>query len=257
MPHNFWMINCNEQNFNITRSLGFTEQGLKSEYRRKVQRVEPGDRVIYYVTGSRVFTATGTVTKGYEEVGSSPWIKEGRASWPYRIGIKPDVVLNESQYIEAGLIAYRLEYIRKWPPEDWYMAFQGNLHLLSKSDFFLLETEMLKLRDGREKALERVDVELAAEEERVSAQRERRRRNANRAASRPPHAQSEEPQPAETPAPAATGTVEPPSETTPEPAAGDDAGEPGRTGGRSRRGGRSRANNRRPAPRPSQRYDND
>ena len=178
MPHNFWMINCNKQNFDITCDLGFSQQGLKAEYRRKVQRVEPGDRIIYYVSGERRFTATATVTKGYEEVRSAPWIKEGKTAWPYRIHIKPDVVLNQEQYIDAGLIAYRLEYLRKWPPEDWHMAFQGNLHLLSKGDFFLLETEMLKLRDGREAALRRVEEELAAEAERVNAQRERRRRNA-------------------------------------------------------------------------------
>ena len=184
MPHNFWMINCNNHNFDITRDLGFSQQGLKAEYRRKVQRVEPGDRIIYYVSGERVFTATATVTRGYEEVRSAPWVKEGKTPWPYLIHIKPDVVLDQQQYIDAGLIAYRLEYLRKWPPEDWHMAFQGNLHLLSKGDFFLLETEMLKLRDGREAALRRVDEELAAEAERVNAQRERRRRNTERNAER-------------------------------------------------------------------------
>ena len=178
MPHNFWMINCSERNFDITRDLGFTQQGLKAEYRRKVQRVEPGDRIIYYVSGARAFTATATVTKGYEELNSGPWVKEGRASLPWRIGIKPDIVLDRKQYINAGLIAYRLEYLRKWPPEDWYLAFQGNLHLLSKGDFFLLESEMLKLRDGREAAIRQIDAELAAEEERVKALRERRRRPA-------------------------------------------------------------------------------
>ena len=185
MPHNFWMINCNKQNFDITRDLGFSQQGLKAEYRRKVQRVEPGDRIIYYVSGERMFTATATVTRGYEEVRATPWVKEGKTAWPYRIHIKPDVVLDQEQYIKAGLIAYRLEYLRKWPPEDWHMAFQGNLHLLSKGDFFLLETEMLKLRDGREAALRRVDEELAAEAERTNAQRERRRRNAERDSARP------------------------------------------------------------------------
>ena len=186
MPHNFWMINCNKQNFDITSELGFSQQGLKAEYRRKVQRVEPGDRIIYYVSGQRVFTATATVTRGYEEVRATPWVKEGKTPWPYLIHIEPDVVLNQEQYIDAGLIAYRLEYLRKWPPEDWHMAFQGNLHLLSKGDFFLLETEMLKLRDGREAALRRVDEELAVEAERVNAQRERRRRNAERDPARAP-----------------------------------------------------------------------
>ena len=182
MPHNFWMINCNRRNFDVTRRLGFTSQGLKAEYRRKVQRVEPGDRIIYYVTGIRAFAATATVTASYTEMNAGPWLKEGRTGWPYRIGIKPDVVLDEAQYIPAGLLAYRLEYIRKWPPEDWPIAFQGNLHLLSKGDFFMLECEMLKLRDGREKALVEIERQLAAENEKQNAQRERRRRSANRPA---------------------------------------------------------------------------
>ena len=100
--------------------------------------------------------------------------------------IKPDVVLDNSQYIKAGMLAYRLEYIRQWPPEDWHLAFQGNLHLLSKSDFFLLECEMRKIRDGREKALAWIDVELAAEAERANSQRDRRRRNSNRPAQQSP-----------------------------------------------------------------------
>ena len=182
MPHNFWMINSNPPNFNVTRRLGFTDQGLKAEYRRKVQRVAPGDRIIYYLTGIRAFAATATVTASYTETDAAagPWQPEGRTGWPYRIGIKPDVVLDATQYIPAGLLAYRLEYIRKWPPEDWPLAFQGNLHLLSKNDFFMLEGEMLKLRDGREKALVEIERRLAEESEKQTAQRERRRAAANR-----------------------------------------------------------------------------
>ena len=254
MPHNFWMINCNAENFDVTRQLGFSGQGLKAEYRRKVQRVEPGDRVIFYVTGNRVFTATATVTQGYEEVDSSPWIKEGKAAWPYRIGIKPDVVLESNQYIDAGLIAYRLEYVRKWAPEDWYMAFQGNLHLLSKSDFFLLEGEMLKLRDGREKALVQIGAALAAEEERVNAQRERRRRNANRPAPRQQQPRND-----------ATADAPPEPETAPLPNSEGEtsaeetltSGEKARGNGRNRRNSRNRGNNRRSVPRQSTRYDSE
>ena len=211
MPHNFWMINCNERNFNITRDLGFTRQALKAEYRRKVQRVEPGDRIIYYVTGIRAFTATVTVTEGYREVGASnPWENEGQTGWPYRIGIKPAVTLRPEQYIDAGLIAYRLEYIRKWPPEDWHLAFHGNLHLLSKGDFFLLETEMRKLCYGREATLRQVELELAEEAERNGAQRERRRRAAEtRAVSRPPPSPSLSPSPRRPPTESASESGSP------------------------------------------------
>ena len=150
MPRNFWMITCNEENFNITRELQFTKQALKSEYRRKVQRVEKDDRLLYYVSGIRKFTATATVTASYREEETDIWKSEGSATWPYLVGIKPELVLDEEQYITAGLLAHRLDYIRRWPPENWYMAFQGNLHLLPKGDFFLIEEEMKKLKLGRD-----------------------------------------------------------------------------------------------------------
>jgi hypothetical protein len=148
MPRNFWMIVCNEENFRVTRDLNFTMQGLKSQHRRKVQRVESGDRLLFYVTGIRRFTATATLTSTYREDDSVVWQNEGTTGWPYRVNIKPEIVLDESQYIDAGLLAHRLEYVRRWPPENWYLAFQGNLHLLPKNDFFLIEEEMKKLKYG-------------------------------------------------------------------------------------------------------------
>ncbi|MCH8897458.1 MAG: EVE domain-containing protein [Chloroflexi bacterium] len=148
MPRNFWMVVCNEENYHITKDLDFTVQGLKAEYRRKVQRVESGDRLLYYVTGIRCFTATATLTSTYREEETQVWKNEGRANWLYRIDIKPEVVLEETQYIKAGLLAHRLDYIRRWPPENWFMAFQGNLHLLPKNDFFIIEEEMKKLKFG-------------------------------------------------------------------------------------------------------------
>jgi hypothetical protein len=150
MPRNFWMIICNEENFRISKDLGFTIQGLKAQYRRKVQRVEAGDRLLYYVSGIRRFTATAMVTSSYQEEDTPIWKNEGSTGWPYRVSIKPEVVLDEFQYIDAGLLAHRLDYVRRWPPENWYMAFQGNLHLLPKNDFSLIEEEMKKLKYGRD-----------------------------------------------------------------------------------------------------------
>ena len=148
MPLNFWMIACNPENFRITREMGFTLQGLKGEHRRKVQRVGTGDRILFYISGIRRFGATATATSSYTEDSVPIWQKEGHAGWPYRVRIKPEVILEESQYIDANVLAPRLEYVRRWPPENWYMAFQGNLHLLPKNDFLLIEEEMKKLKFG-------------------------------------------------------------------------------------------------------------
>lgn len=148
MPQNFWMIVCNSDNFRITRERGFTLQGLKAQHRRKIQRVGVGDRILYFVSHARRFTATATATSGYFEDAEPIWEKEGKADWPYRVKIKPEVVLEESQYIDANLLAPRLDYVKRWPPENWYMAFQGNLHLLPKSDFLIIEEEMKRLKLG-------------------------------------------------------------------------------------------------------------
>ena len=150
MPSNFWMIVCNPENYRITQNLGFTMQGLKSQQRRKLQRVSSGDRVLFYVSAIRRFAATATVASSYFPEEEPVWEREGGASWPYRVKISPEVVLEDAQCIDANLLAPRLEYVKRWPPEHWHLAFQGNLHLLPKSDFLLVEEEMKKLKFGKD-----------------------------------------------------------------------------------------------------------
>lgn len=150
MPSNFWMMINNEENFRITQDLGFTVMPLKSQHRRKVQRIADGDRVLMYLSHRRRFVATATATSSYFECEDVVWVKEGTTGFPYRIKIKPEIVLDDVQFMDANLLAPRLDYVKRWAPEDWYMAFQGNLHLLPKNDFLLIEEEMKKLRFGKE-----------------------------------------------------------------------------------------------------------
>ena len=83
MPKNYWMMVTSLENFEITRKLGFTVQGLKSYHQRKVQRIEPGDRILYYIRGERYFGATATVTSRYFEDRSPTWKMEGRSNWVF------------------------------------------------------------------------------------------------------------------------------------------------------------------------------
>ena len=150
MPSNFWMIINNEANYRITRGLDFTVMGLKAQHRRKVQRIADGDRILMYLSHRRRFAATATATSDYFEAEDALWEKEGKAGFPYRVKIRPEIVLRDDQFMDANLIAPRLEYVKRWAPEDWYMAFQGNLHLLPKNDFLLIEEEMKRLHYGPE-----------------------------------------------------------------------------------------------------------
>ena len=150
MPSNFWMIANNERNFRITQDLGFSLLGLKAQHRRKVQRISDGDRILLYVTHMRRFVATTTAISDYFESDDPIWEREGKAGFPYRVKTRPEIVLRDEQFMDANQIAPRLEYVKRWAPEDWYLAFQGNLHLLPKSDFLLIEEEMKKLHFGKD-----------------------------------------------------------------------------------------------------------
>ena len=140
------MVASSLENFHITRDLDFTMQGMMIRQRRKAQRMEPGDRIVYYITGVQRFGATATVTSKCTEDHGSIWKSEGKADdFPWRVSIKADVALEDEQFLDAREIGPRMEYVRRWPPEHWPLAFQGNLHILPKSDFELLEQEMWKV----------------------------------------------------------------------------------------------------------------
>ena len=149
MARNYWMVVLSPENFAITRQKNFAFQGLKGQQGRKVQRVGPGDRVLFYVSHQRCFAATATVTSQCIEAQDLPWQVEGNTEWAYKFDIQPDCVLAVDDYMEAHYIAPRLDYVKKWIPEEWPLAFQGNLHLLPKKDFQLLEDEMRKVHQRR------------------------------------------------------------------------------------------------------------
>lgn len=150
MPRNYWMIVTSLENFRITRRHGFKVQGIKTQHQRKMQRIEPGDRILYYVGGERHFPATATAKSRYFEDATPIWKQEGSVNWNFRVQVQPDVVLDEFDFMDAGQLAPRLDYVRRWSPEDWYMAFaQSSLHLLPKKDFQLIEEEMRKVKSKR------------------------------------------------------------------------------------------------------------
>ena len=60
--------------------------------------------------------------------------------------ISPDEVLEDDRRICAYEIGPSLEYVKKWAPEQWELAFFGMLHIIPQRDFNLLEEEMRKLQ---------------------------------------------------------------------------------------------------------------
>ena len=144
-PAQYWMIVTSPDNFRKTRELGFSIQGLKTRHRRRVETMKVGDRVLYYVTGRMAFAATVTVASPMYEDHTPIWRSVRRdEDYPWRVHIRLDVALDEADWVPAKELAYRLDYVRKWPPEHWTLAFQGHIHALPRTDFVILEDEIVR-----------------------------------------------------------------------------------------------------------------
>jgi hypothetical protein len=61
------------------------------------------------------------------------------------VNARPDYVLDEDLWLDARQIGPTLEYVKKWAPEDWPLAFIGMLHIVPQRDFTYLEDEMRRL----------------------------------------------------------------------------------------------------------------
>ena len=141
----YWMIVSSPDNFRKTRELGYTIQGLKSRHRRRVETMRVGDRLLYYITGRMAFAATVTVASPMYEDHTPIWRSARRdEDYPWRVHIRQDVVLEDVDWIPAKELAYRLDYVRKWPPEHWTLAFQGHIHALPRNDFAIVEDEIAR-----------------------------------------------------------------------------------------------------------------
>ena len=150
MPRNYWMLVLSPDNFRVTSELSFTVQGFRSAQRRKADRMEVGDRLLFYISGIQRFGATATITSTVFEEHSPVWKspKPGE-EFPYRVRIAPVATLEDDELMDARQIGPRMEYVKRWIPEWWAMAFQGELHLIPRKDFALIEDEMKFLASAR------------------------------------------------------------------------------------------------------------
>jgi hypothetical protein len=124
---------------------GFTLLGMGRNQRKRVQRMEIGDRVLFYVSVRLVFGVVATVSSTFFEDSTPRWPStEPDESFAWRVKLTPNVILDDEHLVDARLIAPRMQYVKKWAPEQWPLAFQGLLHLVPKQDFALIEDEMAK-----------------------------------------------------------------------------------------------------------------
>jgi hypothetical protein len=139
-----WVLTGSPENFEATRARGFRLIGMKERRRNLAERVEPGDRIVFYLTRVKRFAAIVRVTGELFEDRTPVWPgKPGKADpYPWRFETEPELVLDDDARIPAEELAGELEHVRKWPQEHWTLAFQGQLRAVSDADAALLEERM-------------------------------------------------------------------------------------------------------------------
>lgn len=152
MAANTWVLTGSLDNFRATRQHGFGVIGMKERRRGMAEQVEPGDRIVFYVTGVQAFGAVVRVTGEMYEDRTKIWPgKPGNPdSYPWRFETEPELVLEEDDFVPAVELAAHLEHVRKWPAEHWRLAFQGQLRAVSQADARVLEE---RLRDAAASAV--------------------------------------------------------------------------------------------------------
>lgn len=141
-----WIIVSSLDNWRTTAEHGFTIQGIKSRHRKKAERMRPGDKIIYYVTGLKAFAGIATIESDYFESHERIWAsgdpKKAAEDYPFRVEIAPDLVLDEASFVPAEGVARRMDYAKKWPEKNWTLAFQGNVHQIGDADYRLIRGEI-------------------------------------------------------------------------------------------------------------------
>lgn len=142
MP-NYWIVVGSEENMRIAEARGFDIFGFKSTRRREAAQIQPGDKLIFYLTKIMKFGGLAEViSESFEDHTKVFKSAKPQEDYPFRIRVQAEIILKPDQHLDVKEIAPRMQYPRKWPPEHWRLAFQGNLHRIPQEDYDLIVGEM-------------------------------------------------------------------------------------------------------------------
>ncbi len=134
-----WLLVSSADNFETSRARGFDIAGMKSRHRKKAERVAVGDRVIYYLVGVKSVGGISEVIGPAFEDDTPIWVsnKPGE-QYPFRFPVRLVYARPAGDYLPMESIVHTLTYPKRWPPQHWTLAFQGNVHVLSDADYDII-----------------------------------------------------------------------------------------------------------------------
>ena len=104
-----WILTGGLENFRIYVERGFDVIGMKEKRRNQASQFEPGDEVVFYVTGVQAFGGIARVRSAMFEDREPIWPqgkKKYPEPYPWRVEAEPVTVLDEADFV-AGRVADR------------------------------------------------------------------------------------------------------------------------------------------------------
>jgi EVE domain len=101
--------------------------GFKERRHNQAAEFEPGDEIVFYITGAQAFGGIARVRSEMFEDRTPIWpqgAKKHPEAYPWRVA--------------AEALIGELEHARRWPAQHWHLAFQGQLRTVSEADARLL-----------------------------------------------------------------------------------------------------------------------
>lgn len=142
-----WINVGSPENFEVLRERGFDLSPWKASRRKQTAEIQPGDRIVYYLTGvvqfGGIVEATGTVIEDTTDIGLESETKENE-EYPFRVPTKPVLIAEPGQEVEIREVTDQLEKTRKAGPKKLGMVFRGNIHKISQEDLDAIERLLLE-----------------------------------------------------------------------------------------------------------------
>ncbi len=140
-----WIVVGSPANFELLRDRNFELCAFKASRQKQSSEMSPGDRIVHYLTGDVRFggivEVTGPMFQDTTDLGLRSQAKAGE-EYPYRIPTRPVVILDPQDYIDVRDITALLDKTRTLGPKKLGIAFRGNLHRISDSDYASIERLM-------------------------------------------------------------------------------------------------------------------
>lgn len=135
-----WLLVSSPDNFETSRARGFDIAGMKTRWKKAAGEVQPGDTVFFYLTGVKSIGGEAKVTgEAYFDDATKIWesTKPGEA-YPWRFPVEMLNARAKENYLLVESFLADYQNAKKWSPEHWTLAFQGNVHRLNDHDYTLI-----------------------------------------------------------------------------------------------------------------------